>query len=149
CSSDLAPLRAGADPLPASTDFSAPVGISPESGPAMAATGEASSSAAPSTPAASAKDLLDTLLANPDTRTETIKALLGLDEDALQGLFRNLFKGNVYEYTESEGASPILVIGGPERDREGETWVPLLSAYPMEPILGSDGEQKSARLVDL
>lgn len=145
----FAPLRAGADPLPSPADTAAAAGISLGNGSATADTGVSSLAAAHASPAASAKDLLDTLLANPDTRTETIKALLGLDDDALQGLFRNLFKGNVYEYTESEDASPILVIGGPERDMEGETWVPLLSAYPMEPILGSDGEQKTARLVDL
>jgi urea transport system permease protein len=98
---------------------------------------------------ADAHSLLDSLLANPDNRTENIRALLQLGDEGLQGLFQNLFKGNVYEYTAEEGAKPVLVIGGPEEDRDEETWVPLLSVYPMKPMLDKDGNQIFDKLVDL
>src|SRR4051812_31736403 len=63
----------------------------------------------PQTPQA----LLDTLLFNADTRTETVKALLASGDAGLQGLFQNLYKGNVYEYTgpEAGAAGKMLVIG--------------------------------------
>jgi urea transport system permease protein len=95
--------------------------------------------------------LLDTLLRNPDTRTETVKALLATGDDGLQALYQNLFKGNVYEYTGPEAgeAKTMLVIGGTEEDREGETWVPLLKTYPAEPLKAADGSVAAAKLVDL
>ncbi len=95
--------------------------------------------------------LLDTLLFNPDTRTETVKALLASGEDGLKDLYQNLFKGNVYEYTgpEAGAAGRMLVIGGPEEDRDNETWVPLLGVLPMEPVKTADGGPAFAKLVDL
>ena len=95
--------------------------------------------------------LLDTLLANPDTRTETVKALLATGDEALQGLYQNLFKGNVYEYTgpEAGAAGKMLVIGGVEEQRDNETWVPLNKVYPVEPLKTAGGESAFAKLVDL
>jgi urea transport system permease protein len=96
-------------------------------------------------------DLLDTLLFNADTRTETVKALLASGEAGLQGLYQNLFKGNVYEYTgpEAGAAGKMLVIGGPEETRDNETWVPLLRVLPLEPLHTADGAPAFAKLVDL
>ncbi|MDB5103324.1 MAG: urtB [Fibrobacteres bacterium] len=131
----LAPLRAGAD---------APA----EAGrPASTARDSAQRRPAPGTPQA----LLDTLLFNPDTRTETVTALLASGEAGLQGLFQNLFKGNVYEYAgpESGAAGRMLVIGGAEEERDNETWVPLLRVLPMEPLKTATGGPAYAKLVDL
>jgi urea transport system permease protein len=101
----------------------------------------------PQTPQA----LLDTLLFNPDTRTETVKALLASSEDGLQGLYQNLFKGNVYEYTgpEAGAAGKMLVIGGAEEERDNETWVPLMTVLPMEALKTAEGAPAMAKLVDL
>jgi urea transport system permease protein len=114
---------------------------------AAAATDGALAPASPQTP----QVLLDTLLFNPDTRTETVKALLASGEDGLQGLYQNLYKGNVYEYTgpEAGAAGKMLVIGGPEEERDNETWVPLLGVLPMEPVKTADGKPAFAKLVDL
>jgi urea transport system permease protein len=100
---------------------------------------------------ASIPALLDTLLRNADTRTRTVKALLATGDERLQTLFRNLFKGNVYEYAgpgAGEAAS-MLVMGGPEEERDNETWVPLIKAFPPEPLLDADGKPVLAKLVDL
>ncbi len=95
--------------------------------------------------------LLDTLLFNSDTRTETVKALLAVGGDSLQGLFQNLYKGNVYEYTGPEAgtAGKMLVIGGPEEERDNETWVPLLTVLPMVALKNAEGKPAIAKLVDL
>jgi urea transport system permease protein len=95
--------------------------------------------------------LLDTLLFNADTRTETVKALLASGDEGLQGLYQNLYKGNVYEYTgpEAGAAGKMLVIGGAEESRDNETWVPLLRVLPMEPLKSGDGTPAFAKLVDL
>jgi urea transport system permease protein len=109
--------------------------------------------------------LLDTLLHNADTRTETVKALLAAGDEGLQPLFQNLFKGNVYAYVpegapatggpesaEAPGtgaAGTLLVMGGAEEQREGETWVPLLKPYPAGAMLGPGGKPAYAKLTDL
>ena len=93
--------------------------------------------------------LLDTLLANPDGRTETVKALIATGDPGLGSLLLNLSKGNVYTFVPAEGADTVIVISGIEEDREGETWVPLFKAYPFEPLLDSKGAPIGANLSDL
>ncbi len=130
----LAPLRAGAE-----TD---------ETGAAASAVKDgALPLSSPQTP----QTLLDTLLFNPDTRTETVKALLASGEEGLQGLYQNLFKGNVYEYTgpEAGAAGKMLIIGGAEEERDNETWVPLMKVLPMEALKTAEGKPAFAKLVDL
>ncbi|HLP40022.1 MAG TPA: hypothetical protein VK465_00825, partial [Fibrobacteria bacterium] len=85
-----------------------------------------------STPA-SVPELLDSLLAHPDNRTETVKTLLAAGDPGLADFLANLFKGNVYEYYGTDGADTVLTIAGPEFEREGETWVPLFAPYPYGP----------------
>ena len=157
----LSPLRAGILSRGAETTGT--------SGQAAATRAEASPTASPALTAAADSAattdaaalpipaLLDTLLRNPDNRTETIKALLATGDEALQGLFQNLFKGNVYEYAGPEAgealtdgtAATMLVIGGSETERDNETWVPLLQIYPMAALKTNSGEQAYAKLVDL
>ena len=112
----------------------------------------------PGTAAAAAiPALLDTLAADADNRVETVKALLATGDEGLQPLFQNLFKGNVYVYTGPEAgtaepggaAKSMLVIGGPEEQHDNETWVPLLKAYPAEPLKAASGAPLLAKLVDL
>src|SRR6185369_8567131 len=43
----------------------------------------------------------------------------------------------------------LLVMGGAEEQREGETWVPLIKPYPAAPLLGDDGKPAYAKLTDL
>ncbi len=101
--------------------------------------------------------LLDTLLKFPDNRTETIKKLLATQDENLEGFFQNLYKGNVYQYLPpgQDSSKMTLVIGGPEENHDGETWVPLLGINPMVPIKNNsaDGaktsEPLSVKLVDL
>jgi urea transport system permease protein len=132
--------------------------------PARAAADTLAPPAQPSIPA-----LLDTLLHNADTRTETVEALVATGDEGLQPLFQNLFKGNVYAYVpegapgtdgleagapeagapEAGGADTLLVMGGAEEQREGETWVPLLTPYPAAALLGPDGKPAYAKLTDL
>jgi urea transport system permease protein len=132
----LAPLRA--EPPSSGT----PVAGTPARGTdtAAAPSGLATSVSIPS--------LLDTLLKNPDTRTETVKALLATGDGGLQTFFQNLFRGNVYEYA-APNADTLLVIGGPEEQHDNETWVPLLKAYPAEPLKSASGGPVLAKLVDL
>ncbi|HKP97923.1 MAG TPA: urea ABC transporter permease subunit UrtB [Fibrobacteria bacterium] len=114
-------------------------------------TATAADSARAETAAVSIPVLLDTLLKNPDTRTETVKALLATGDEGLQSFYQNLFKGNVYEYTGPEAgeARTMLVIGGPEEQQDNETWVPLMKVYPAEPIRSASGGPVRAKLVDL
>jgi urea transport system permease protein len=145
----LSPLRA--DTLSSGT---AATGQQAQASPAAAAVAAPASAAglsAPSPSAPSPSVLLDTLLFNADTRTETVKALLASGEAGLQGLYQNLFKGNVYEYTgpEAGAAGKLLVIGGAEETRDNETWVPLLRVLPVEPLRTADGAPAFAKLVDL
>ncbi len=134
----------------------------------------AAATSAPDTPVAvSIPTLLDSLLRNAETRTETVRALLATGDAGLQPLFQNLFKGNVYEYTlpaaltdaapAPNSTSPIsdasgtaanapktmLVIGGPEEQHDNETWVPLLQVYPAQPLKNAAGAVLLAKLVDL
>ncbi len=100
--------------------------------------------------------LLDTLLKNPETRTQTIKALIPRADHNLQDFFQNLFKGNLYEYSppaakaNPDAAQPkILVIAGPETDRDGENWVQLFKTYPMQALLDENGAPIYAKTADL
>jgi urea transport system permease protein len=107
--------------------------------------------AAPQTGPAPVSALLDTLLHNSDNRTETIKALIATGDEKLAGFFQNLYKGNVYEYASPQpgGEKKQLVIGGAEEEREGETWAPLSSIYPMEPIKDASGAALFVKTSDL
>ena len=138
----LSPLRARAEDS---------AKTAPQAEAAAAAPAPGASAATTPQPAASIPVLLDTLLRNPDTRTETVKALLATGDAGLQPLFQNLFKGNVYEYTgpEAGDAKTMLIIGGPEEQHDNETWVPLLKVYPSEPLKTADGKPVLAKLVDL
>jgi urea transport system permease protein len=131
----LSPLRAGAETTATTAASAAQAPALPDS----------------VSPMQTVSTLLDTLLSNPDTRTETVKALLATGDEGLQGLYQNLFKGNVYEYTgpEAGAAGKMLAIGGPEEQRDNETWVPLFKAYPLEPLKTAAGAPAFAKLVDL
>jgi urea transport system permease protein len=130
-------------------------------GPMAAAAPTASESGAPGAPRATNPDptspvarpsipaLLDTLLHNAETRTETVKSLLATGDEGLQPLFRNLFKGNVYAYAAEGSADTLLVMAGAEEEREGEAWVPLFRPYPAAPMSGEDGRPAFARTADL
>lgn len=148
-----APLRARAETPgnPAAASAGSPAAATMDAHKPAIADGNRASAADATSPTAkpSLPALLDTLLHNADNRTETVKSLLAIGDEGLQPLFQNLFKGNVYAYAAPGTSDTLLVMAGPEEQREGETWVPLIKPYPAVPLQGPDGKPAYAKLADI